>query len=186
ENPQHRKQLSYVLLLMGTKTQELLLDVFSDTETTIELRTDLAAILGMMAAQDAITEQARNLSKYGLSANRTSVLFPEQLAISHRALGGLLASGQWNIRRLQEMRDACKEGDPARELFNVLLGWRYEPQIARLQSDLQAEREAHTQEVVKLTARIAADQKQISSLDEELEKIREEHGFRGDELQQVK
>lgn len=186
ENPEHRKQLAYTLLLMGTKTQQLLLDVFNDAETTVELRSDLAAILGMSGTPEVIGEQARNLSKYGLSSNRTSVLFPDQLTISHRALGGLLAGGHWNAHRIQEMRDACKEDDPARELFNVLLGWRYEPQIVKLENDLKAEREAHTQEVVKLTARIATDQQRIRNLDEELEKIREAHGTRGEELQQTK
>jgi HEAT repeat protein len=185
EYPQHRKQLLNVLLLLGKETQEALLEVFNDPDTTVALRAEIAGVMGMMAAPEPVAEYAQNLSAYGLSATRTSVLFPEQLAISLHALGGLLAGGHWNVRRLQELRDANKEGSPARELFNVLLGWRYEPQLTKLQNDLQSERDAHKKEVLTLTARIVADQKRIQALEDDLEQIRREHGFRGDELHQA-
>jgi len=186
EHPQHSKQLTYALLLFSSKTQQLLLDVFQDEDASLELRTEIAAVLGMMSAPDLVTDYAQNISTYGMSATRTSVLFPDQMAIGLRALGGLLASGYWNVRKLQELRDACQQGNPSRELFNVLLGMRYEPQIAQLRHDLQDERDAHKKEIYALTARIVGDQKRIQNLEGELEEVRREHGFRGDELHQTR
>ncbi|WP_165423791.1 HEAT repeat domain-containing protein [Ktedonosporobacter rubrisoli] len=184
-NPQHRKQLTNMLLLLGEETQDVLLDVFNDGQTTVELRAEVAAVLSMVSAPKVVADAAQNVSSYGLAKTRTSVLFPEQLAISLRALGGLLASGHWNPRKLQELRDACEADSPALDLFNVLLGWRYEPQLAKLQSDLDAQKEAHKQEIVTLTARIVADQKRAQTLEEDLEKLQKEHGQRGDELKKA-
>lgn len=184
--PQPRKQLIYSFLLLGSETRGALLDVFQDTATADELRIEIAALLGMMGAPDAVAEYAQNMSSYGLSASRTSLLFPDQLAIALRALGGLLAGGYWHARKLQELRDTSHEDDPARELFNVLLGMRYTPQIAQLQSDLQDERDSHKKEILALTARIVTDQKRLQTLEEELEEIRREHGSRDDELDQIR
>jgi chromosome segregation ATPase len=86
------------------------------------------------------------------------------------------------VRKLQELHAASREGTPTRELFNVLLGWRYEPQIANLQSELQNEREARRQEVVSLTTRIVADQARIQALENDLETLQGEHSSRTDEL----
>jgi HEAT repeat protein len=185
EKPQQSKQLSYILLLLGTQTQQQLLSLLNNPDTRPELRAELASILGLRGAPDVLTEYARNLSTYGLSSSKTSVSYPEQLTISLHALGALLASGQWNTVKLQEMRDASMEGTPAHELFNILLGWRYEPEVAKLENDLQAERDAHKKEVLALSAKVMMDQKRIQSLDEELEQIKQEHGDRGDELQQT-
>ncbi len=185
EEPQHKKQLAYMLLLFGPQTHDALLDTFNNPDTSLELRADLAAVLGTVAAPDVVTEYAKNLSSYGFSSSRTSILFPKQLVLSHRALGGLLASGQWDESKIREMRDASQEGSPARELFNELLGWRYEPQLTQLQSQVQVDREAHRQEVVTLTGRIVTDQAKIQTLEDELEQIKREHGVRGDELSQT-
>ena len=174
-----------MLLLFGSQTHDVLLDTFNNPDTSLELRADLAAVLGTIAAPDVITEYAKNLSSYGFSSSRTSILFPKQLVLSHRALGGLLASGQWDENTLREMRDTSQEGSPTRELFNVLLGWRYEPQLAQLQNQVQTDREAHRQEVVTLTERIVTDQATIHALEDELEQIKREHGVRGDELSQT-
>lgn len=183
--PQHRKQFLHIFLLLGVQSQEALLDVFNDSTTTTELRAEIATVLGMMTAPEVIVDYAENVSTYGLSAKRTSALFPDQLAISLRALGGLLAGGSWNVQKLQELRIASKEGSPARELFNVLLGMRYEPQLTKLQGELQDERDTYKKEMLSLTARVAADQKRIQSLEEELEHLQHEHGLRGDELHQA-
>ena len=185
DKPQQRKQLSYILLLLGTKTQQQLLSLFNNPDTQAELRAELASILGLRSTPDVLTEYARTMSTYGLASSKTSIVHPEQLAISLHALGALLASGQWNTVKLQEMRDASMEGTPAHELFNVLLGWRYEPTVAELENDLQAERDARKKEVLALSAKVMMDQKRIQSLDEELEQIKQEHGNRGDELQQT-
>jgi hypothetical protein len=182
EYPQHRKQLSYVLLLFGTKTQQRLLRDFQDAETSVELRAEIASILSMMSAPDLIVDYARNVSTYGLSSTRTSKLLPEKLLIALHALGGLLASGYWDIEKLQELRDGSQEGSPSHELFSILLGTRYGPRIAQLQSDLQEERETHKKQIYALTAKILEEQTRIQSLEEELEKVQQEHGVKDEEL----
>jgi HEAT repeat protein len=183
--PQPRKQLIYILLLLGKEAQQLLLQVFNDPDTAMNVRFELAAVLGMMSAPQEIISYARSISSYGLSNNRAGGAFSEQLSVALRALGGLLASGYWNAQKLLELRDASKSGDPARELFNILLGWRYEPQIAKLQSDLEVQREKFKREIVALTERIVAEQRRAQTLESDLEKLQQEHGFRGEELHQV-
>lgn len=183
--PHPRKQLTYILLLLGNEAQQLLLQVFNDSDTSMDVRFELAAVLGMMSAPQEIIDYAQSISSYGLSTNHTGLVFPEQLAVSLRALGGLLASGYWNAQKLLELRDVSKSGDPARELFNILLGWRYEPQIAKLQNDLEVQRETFKNEILVLTERIMEEQRRAQLLESDLEKLQQEHGFRGDELHQV-
>jgi len=185
EYPNHRPQLSYALLLLGSRTHELLAEVFRDAETSPALRAEAATILGMVGTTDVVVDQVRNISKYGISSNRPGVLFPDQLAVALRALGGLLAGGHWNVRRLQELRDMSKDDDPMRDLASVLLGWLYGPQLARLQADLENQRETFKKELLTVTTRVVAEQQRAQGLEAELEKIREEHGARGDELQRT-
>ena len=156
--------------------------MFNDPHTSSAQRAELATVLGMMSAPNVILEYAQNLSSYGIVPNRSKPLLPEQLAIALRALGSLLASGYWNVHKIQELHAASREGTSTRELFNVLLGWRYEPQIVNLQSDLQNEREARRQEVLSLAARIVADEERIRTLENDLEHLQNEHGSRTDEL----
>lgn len=187
DHPQHRKQLTYVLPLLGAETQKALLEVFNDPATSIDLRAELAAILGMMIAPDVVVEFAQNLSTYGgISSTRTGVLSPDQFAISLRALGGLLAGGHWNARKLRELRDASKEDSPLHELTSVLLGWRYAPLVTKLQEDLENEKDAHQKETAALTLRIINEQNRALAAEDELEKMSREHGFRGDELDDIK
>jgi len=179
---QQRDQLIYLLLLFGTKVQEQLLQSFNDENTSFELRATLAAVLAMRSAPVAVTEYIQQLSDFGLERMGTSVLFPTQLQIALSALGGLLASKQWDVSTLEAMRNATPVGDALHELFSVLLGWRYEPQVQQLEQDLQAERDAHKKEVLAITARLMDQQQQLSSLEDELEQMRNEHGQRGHEL----
>jgi HEAT repeat protein len=183
--PQHHRQLAHMFLLLGTETQQELARVFNAPMTTPELRAEIAPLLGMMTAPDSVAEYAQNVSKYGLSPVRNGLQSPQQLAISLRALGGLLASGHWDVHKLQELRAASKEGSPLHELCSVLLGWRYEAQLAKLETERQSERDTHKKEILALTARIVSEQKRAQDLEFELEEIRREHGFRGDELREV-
>ncbi len=188
EFPQHGKQLVYLLLLFSDKTHRLLLDVFKDPDTSPELRADLASILTMGTqekAPDEVVQYAQNTHKYGLTKSLSTILMPEKLTLSLRALGGLLASGSWHTRKLLQLRDASDSNDANRELYNVLLGWRYTPQITMLENDLKTQSETFKTELVALTGRIVAEQQRAQGLEEELEKIRLEHGFRGDELKQA-
>jgi hypothetical protein len=185
KNSQPDRQFLYILLLLSDRSQKVLQDAFEDPDTAQSLRTELAAILGLLRAPKNITDYAQRMSLYGLVKNYQQIVQPEKLAISLRALGGLLASGQWNTRRLVEMRDKSADDDPARELFNVLLGWRYEPLIAQIEEDMEVQRENFKKKILLLTEKIMEEQKRAQGLETELEKLKEEHGIRGDELQKI-
>ncbi len=83
------------------------------------------------------------------------------------------------------MRRLSEEGSAQSELYSVLLGWRYTPELERLKVELQNEREARKNEVIMLTARIVEERAQIHELEGQLEEVRHEHGMRGDELFQA-
>ena len=188
-NPQHRRQLTYIFLLFSEQSQELLLKIFTDPNVTTELRADIAGVLSMIMPPDYFTPTIHDLATNGLySAQRAGSvgsLYADELTIGLRALGGLLASGQWHARQLQALRDAVRNDDPTYEIFNALLGWRYEPQIAKLQQEMEKQRDTFKKEFLSLTADITEKQQRVNTLESELEKVQEEHGLRGDELKDV-
>src|SRR5262249_38496773 len=98
----------------------------------------------------------------------------------------LLASGQWDTRRLLEMRDKCTDENPERELYNVLLGWRYEPSIAQLEDEMEAQRETFKKKALLLTEKIMEEQRHAQGLEDNLEKLKGEHEIQEDELQKVR
>jgi HEAT repeat protein len=185
EYSQHRRQLIHALLLLGEQAQETLLNIFQMAGISPELRAEIAAILGMTSAPEIIAAYAQNLSQYGLDGEHDSIQAPEELSIALHALGGLLAGGTWNLHTLQDLYQSSPQGSPGHELFGSLLGKRYEPQISRLQGDLQSERDSNKQAIKTLSERILQDQERIQELEQELEQIQREHGSRGDELQQA-
>ena len=185
EQPEHHEQLAYAFLFLGDEARGALLEMLNDPQAPTRLRAEAISMLGLLGSSNELHEYARSLSTYGLSVNRSGLLKPDQLAIALRAVGSLLASGDWDIPTLQNLRRITPESSPQSELYNVLLGWRYQPDINRLQSELQSEREARKTEIMNLTARIVHDQAHIRELTEELEQVRHEHGERGDELFQV-
>jgi hypothetical protein len=185
EYPEHRNQLLYAFLLLGHEAEAVLQSMFANQNTSAELRAELATILGMMSAPEGVAAYAQNISMYGLAPKRSGALYPDQLAIGLRALGGLLAGGHWDIRTLQELRASSKAGSPEHELFSVLLGWRYASQVEQLQKELDEEREMRKSETTKLSARIIADQKQMRSLKDEIDALQKEHGSRDDEMDKV-
>ena len=182
---QQRQRLTSIIFLLSRQTHNLLLQMFKKGDMPLDLQADLVGVLSMVTNDEIITDYARDISQYGLASNPTSILEPEQLTVALRALGGLLASGQWNPLKLQELRDTSEKDAPSYELFNVLLGWRYEPQISMLQSDLSKQKESYTKELTKLGMQLIEAQQRTESTKYELEKVREEHGTRGDELQQI-
>src|SRR2546430_433431 len=137
-----------------------------------------------------IREYASMLGEYGLwagqSVGMSDVLHPDRLAVSLRALGGLLTGGHWDVTELQNLRLHSNEHSFERELYDILLGWRYSPQITMLENDLQHEREEHKQNIVKFSQEVLDLHVQNSSLEEELAQIHQEHGSQGDELDQAK
>ncbi len=180
-----RRQLVYMLLLLGGQTQERLLEVFQDADVSVGLRTEIAAMLAMLSNPLEITEYAQSLSAYGFTPVKSALMFPGELNIGLHALGGLLASGQWNDRVLEGLRSATVVGSAQHELFSVLLGWRYVPQIEELQRELDGVRDSYKREVLALTAKMLENQRRIQSLEDELEQVQKEHEHRGDQLSQT-
>jgi HEAT repeat protein len=178
-------RLQYIFLFLSDKRLKSLLDIFEDPDTASGLKAELAAILGLLKTPRVIADYARRVSTYGLVKNHQQVASPGKLAISLRAIGGLLASGQWDIRRLLEMRDRCTDDDPERELYNALLGWRYEPAIAQLEDQMEVQRESFKKKALLLTEKIVEEQKRAQEFEENLEKLKYQHALRGEDLQRV-
>ena len=187
--PIHQQLVVYAFLQLGDEGIEALLEILYDPETPPLLHAEVASLIGILAPNVDIREYASMLGEYGLWAGQTAgmseVLHPDRLAISLRALGGLLTGGHWNVAELKNLRLHSHEHSFERELFDILLGWRYDPQITQLENDLQHEREEHKQNIVKFSQEILNLQVQTSDLEEQLEHMRQEHGFRGEELDQA-
>ncbi len=187
--PNHQQILVYAFLLLGDEGVEALLEILYDPDTPTLLRAEAASLLGILAPNVDIREYASMLSEYGLwagqSAGMSDVLHPDRLAVSLRALGGLLTGGHWDATELQNLRLHSHEHSAERELYDILLGWRYSPQITILENDLQHEREEHKQHIMKFSQEILDLRVHISDLEEQLEQIRQEHGFQSDELDQA-
>ena len=186
--PIHQQILVHALLLLGNEGVEALLDVLYDPDTPSLLRAEVVSLLGILAPNMDIREYAGMIGEYGLwagqSAGLSDVSHPDRLSVSLRALGGLLAGGHWDIAELQNLRLHSAEHSFERELYDILLGWRYSPQIIALENNLQHEREEHKQNVLKFSQEMVILHGQISDLEDQLEHIRQEHSLRGDELDQ--
>ncbi|HCI78634.1 MAG TPA: hypothetical protein DHW02_02970, partial [Ktedonobacter sp.] len=183
DEPQYRKQLAYLLLQFSPATYHDLLDTFNAASTSQELRADLASILGMLIAPTEVITYAESLNKFGISDAHATALDSSQLALAQRALGGLLAGGHWNEQRLKELRTNSKEGSVIHELSGVLLGYRYEPLIQNMKAEAEKEKEQRKIERAEFLAEMTTRQNRISELESDLDKVRAEHGLRGDELQ---
>lgn len=185
DEPQYRKQLAYLLLQFSPATYHDLLDMFNDASTSQTLRADLASVLGILLASNEVTTYAESLSRFGITPTHPTALDSEQLALAQHALGGLLVGDHWNEQRLRELRSTSKEGSVTHELSSVLLGWRYEPELAQMQAKMEAEQEERRKERAEFMAKIMDEQRRISELENDLDKVRAEHGLRGDELQKT-
>lgn len=179
-NDQGHVHLVQAFLLLGQGVEADLLSVLRDADAPAQMQAEVAGILAMCVPAREVRERALSLSEHGLWAGRsahniTTLLQPSQLEISLRALGGLLAAGHWNTTELQSLRAASKEGSAEHELYDVLLGWRYNPQITRLKHDLELEREERKQEIVAHTQELLGMKTQIIDLEHDLDLLRQEH-----------
>jgi HEAT repeat protein len=213
ERPGRREWLMRCFLFLGQEGEEALWEMYHDPETPPELANSVVSMLGMLAAYPEICELALSLSHYGLTLKKDSLQSPDQLEISLRALGGLLAGGHWNVETLQELRRRSKEGSIERDLIDVLLGWRYGAYITHLENDLQSIEEAHREDLRNLTVQLLQARSRISDVEherealeeafkkaqddlnrsrqelahltQELHRLQQEHGSRSDELEQA-
>ena len=187
--PNHQRLLVYAFLLLGEEGEEMLLEILHDSEASTMLRAEAASLLGILAPNVDIREYARMLGEYGLwagqSAGKTGVLQPDRLAVSLGALGGLLAGGHWNAVELQNLRLRSKERTAERELYDILLGWRYSPRITVLENDLQTEQEEHRKNILRFSQEMLSVRTQVADLEQELERLHHEHGMRSQELEEA-
>ena len=183
--PEHHEQLMYAFLFLGDEAKIALIKMLNDLHAPPQLRAEAISMIGLLGPYKDVYEYAQSMSKYGLSSNRMGLFDPDELAVSLRALGSLLASGDWDVPTLQHLRHINQEGSPQSDLFNVLLGWRYEPEVMKLKNDLQNERDARKGDIMNLTARIVQDQARMRELEDELKQVQHEHGLRGNELSQA-
>lgn len=183
--PHYRKQLVYLLLQFTPATHHDLIDMFVDASTSQELRADLAGILGMLSAPDKVIDFAESLSTFGISENHETALDSAQLALAQHALGGLLVGGQWNEQRLRELRSNSKEGSVIHELSSVLLGWQNEPLLQNARAKTEEEKKRREIALETFKTELTEKQNRISDLESDLDKVRAEHGLRGDELQKT-
>jgi hypothetical protein len=187
--PNHSRIFLYAFLLLGDVAGETLLEMLHDPDTPPLLRAEAAGILGVMSPRMDITEYARMLSEYGLWAGHsqgfTHVLQADQLNIALRSLGGLLTGGHWNVSELQQLRAQSQESSPERELYDILLGWRYSPYIDSLEQELERDRREHQQRIAVLGTEILSLRTTNQELEDELQGLHHEHGLRGRELEEA-
>ena len=184
--PNHQQRIIQAFLLLGEEAEEALLDMLHDPDAPSNLHAEAAGVLGMIAPHPDIRENVRLLGEYGLwagrSIGRNGLLQADRLAISLRALGGLLAGGHWDSDELQNLRNHSREGSAERELYTILLGGRYGPRITALEHDLESERQQHKQERASFMQKVMEMNAQIEELEHDLEQTRHEHNVRSEEL----
>lgn len=190
DEPRHHPRLTHAFLLLGQKAEEALSAILHDSQAPASLRAEAAGILGILSPGRELLESAHSLHEHGLWAGRsmynsTIVLQPAQLEIALRALGGLLVGGHWSPAALQDLRANSKEGSAERELYNILLGWRYTPHITRIEDELRTEREQRRQELLMFAEEKATAKLHIDELEHELTQLQEQHESRSTELEQV-
>jgi HEAT repeat protein len=177
---QGHAQLTQTFLLLGQGVEADLLGVVRDSAAPAQLQAEVAGILAMRVPTRDVLDRALSLNEHGLWAGRsahnvTTVLQPAQLDVALRALGGLLVAGHWHAGELQKRRAASKEGSAEHELYSVLLGWRYNPQMTRLKHDLELEHEERKQELVAHTQEVLGMKAQQIDLEHDLNRLKQEH-----------
>ncbi|WP_201371629.1 HEAT repeat domain-containing protein [Ktedonobacter robiniae] len=185
-DPRQSKLLTALFLLLGRSAQDEALQVFKRGETALELREELAAVLGMNTMSGVIQEYAQSTHLYGPGASRPGMQQMERLSVALRALGGLLAGGQWDVPRLRELRERIPEGAPEHELFSMLLGVRYGPQIQQLKRALRDEQETHEKQLLLVIQQAQAEKERADKLDSQLEELKQEHTEREGDLERGK
>jgi len=177
DNPQHEERLVQAFLLLNRETTgKVLQEVLQDTngKISLELRAELIGVLGMIKVYPIVDNFAKNSGAYGLWAGGGQVNNPKQLAISLRAIGGLLASGHWNLDILRNLRLKYEEGKPERELFDILLGDLYSPRIKKINEERLIERATHDEALQSLNIQSNIKDKRIKELKNSLALVKSE------------
>lgn len=127
---------------------------------------EAAATLGLITRHEQIETLVSNLAtrEFAIEGQRTRLLINP---LHFRALGGLLASGNYNSNVLIEKRSEAPQGSSAFEFYDILLGARNMPEITRLHTRLEVisdEKDQLTREVNRLTQELATEKATSSRL----------------------
>lgn len=179
--PQGHTHLISALLLLGQGVETEILTILRDPDAPARLHAEVAGVLAMRAPQQPeVRKRALSLSEHGLwagrsSRNATTVLQPSQLDSALRSLGGLLVAGHWDASELEMLRADSKARSAEREIYDMLLGWRYSPQFTRLEQDLENERETRRNDTIAHARELLVMKTQLVDVENELETLRQEH-----------
>ncbi len=148
DHPTHQERLTRTFLLLGKEAEGTLVKMLRQptTSSNSKLKAEVAGVLGMITEHPHVSAYALAMSKYGYGTSTNSLMNAHELAISLRALGGLLAGGSWQIPNLENLRRHSTPESPELELLNILLGKLYTPVIKGLEKNLADEKNARKAE----------------------------------------
>ena len=90
-----------------------------------------------------------------------------------------------SVTAAMRSQPCSKNRSAERELYEILLGWRFGPQITMLENELYTEQEEHKKDILKLSQQILDMQTQVTDLEQQVEHLNVEHGIQGEDLEQA-
>lgn len=164
--PEHHKEFLELFPFLGKQAVRPLERILNAKSIPPILEQQAAATLGLITRHEQIETLVSNLAarEFAIEGQRTRLLINP---LHFRALGGLLASGNYNSNVLIEKRSEATQGSSAFEFYDVLLGTRNMPEITRLHTRLEVisdEKDQLTREVNRLTQELATEKATSSRL----------------------
>jgi HEAT repeat protein len=164
--PEHHKEFLELFPFLGKQAVRPLERILNAKNIPPILVQEAVATLGLITRHEQIETLVSNLAtrEFAIEDQRTRLLINP---LHFRALGGLLASGNYNSNVLIEKRSEAPQGSSAFEFYDVLLGTRNMPEITRLHARLEViseEKDQLTREVNRLTQELATEKATSSRL----------------------
>lgn len=146
------------LFLLGKDAVDSLALAIHDPELPESARLEMMGMLGTLAEDEQITAYVHILAA-GASGTANS----SHRARGFRALGGLLAGGIYNEKRLGEIRESLSASSKpqdraAFEFFEVLLGKRNLAEVARLREVIHKQQD----DIARLSQRIQQQEEELA------------------------
>ena len=157
-SPEYHAECMRAISLLGKQAEAPLVEVITAQRVPIKVQLEAIGTLGTISAHPQITGLVKDLaartSSHMLQTANAKTLDLRQQEWGLRALGGLLASGIYDMGELVRLQHSSKiSGDhTAREFYEVLLGTRNLPHIEQLAEQIQqcestiADLERHVQQ----------------------------------------
>jgi HEAT repeat protein len=162
----HYKELFRILPFIGEQAVDPLVRILSRQDVPQPIQEEAAGMLGVIRRHERVEGYVSELA-----ANRPAMNFGQRTRqlynpLHYRALGGLLASGNYGRNELMQLRSASELGSESYEFYDVLLGSRNMAEIERLRTDVRHFRQAWdaaNAEVRRLNAELDSTKEQLSS-----------------------